>query len=283
MLGNNGFEKLKGHRLIETANYPVILLYGPTGTGKTYTLCTATKVPELSPVCLIAIDRTDATLVGKKDIDLGNLALIDFREHMKKVKVESEWEAIKQVCAGVRDLKPFPFGMVILDGMSLMQYHAEGRAREQTPFHQGGSVLLELTQQGDYRLARGRMLPVVLDLVETCIANGAAFAMTAQERILTVTPEGEQDPTDDSKTYRFAPALMPSMIGDLTGTADIVGKMRTSGGKTILETRRTQYREAKDRYGVLAGSVTDPTMSEILSKLKSSGLNLGKIPAGIST
>ena len=265
---------LKGEREVEPFAPPTVLLYGPTGAGKTYLASSASMVEDLCPVCLIAMARTDATLVDKKDIDLDKITLLDPKAYMKQANLSNEWDASAQLIRSVRDLKPFRFKCVILDDLSVLQYYAEDRAKEITPFHKdGGSVLLELTQQGDYRLARSRIITAVLDLMDACIANGAMFIMTTKERLIQLPPEGDQDP-DSLKVYKFSPALMPSLIEDMTGAADIVGKLRAISGSSVLETRRTPYRDAKDRYGLIGDSMKDPTMAKIMEKLR--GKNVQK-------
>lgn len=263
-------------RPLDTSFFPPTFLYGPTGAGKTYLSATATKVPELCPVVIITIARTDETLAEKKEIDTGQLTIIDPHKYAQD-KGTNQWEASKIAIKKVRDLKPFPFKTVILDDLSLLQYYAEERAQEQTPFHHdGGSVLLELTQQGDYRLVKDRIFPLILDLVDLCAANKAAFFITAQERLLTVVPEGEVtiggSQGEITKQSKTAPALMPSLIPIVLGQMGIVGKMRVSGAdKWILETRQSQYREAKDRTGCLEQKLEMATVGKLVNKLREGG------------
>jgi hypothetical protein len=261
-------------RIVEASNFPTLLLYGPTGSGKTYTAASFTKVPELCPVALIAIERTDDTLIGKSDIDLEQLVLFDPHEYKAKANLTNTWDACKQVINKVLTLRPFPFKTVILDGISTLQYFAEDRAVEETPFHSGTSVLLELTQQGDYRIVKNRILPLVMDLVELCALHGAALILTAQERPLTMPKEGEVSLSateGETKVIRFAPALMPSLISPISGAVSVVGKMRISSEKSIVEFRRTQYREAKDRTGLLGASVEQPTAAKLVKLLRDGG------------
>ena len=262
-------------RPLDTSFFPPMFIYGPTGSGKTHLAATATKVPELCPVVIITIARTDETLAKKKEIDLDNLPIVDPYK-VAKATGQNMWEASKSAIKKVRDLKDFPFKTVILDDISLLQYHAEERAQEITPFHDGQSVLLELTQQGDYRLVKDRIFPLILDLVDLCAVNKAALFITAQERFLTIQPEGEVviggQGGEVTKTLKTAPALMPSLIPIILGQMGIVGKMRVSGAdKWVLETRQSQYREAKDRTGVLDQKLEMPTVTKLVTKLREGG------------
>jgi len=284
MVTSEVLRKLPGYRELDLTRFPPIALIGYNGTGKTYLAASATKVPELCPVCLIAIAKTDATLIGKKDIDASQLVLLDPREHMAKAHISNMWDATKQTLRSMGKLKPFPFRTVILDGISQMQYWAEARAVEQTPFHpDGGSVLLELTQQGDYRLAKDRMMGELLSLLDVCDANKAAFILTGQERLLQIIPEGEiqaDEKGNQLKTYRATIALMPSLIQDVLGLMTVVGRMRVAGGKFIMETRRSQYLDAKDQTGYLEDRTEMPTMAGIYKKLTEGGLKLGRNGTG---
>ena len=64
---------------------------------------------------------------------------------------------------------------------------------------------------------------------------------------------------------------MPALGGLLAGQCSVVAKMRVSGSDTMMETRRTPYREAKDRTGVLGNSMKSPTMQMIVDKLREGG------------
>ena len=266
-------------RELDISFFPPTFHYGPTGSGKTYTAATATKVPELCPVVIITVERTDETLANKPGIDVAQLTVVDPYKYAK-AKSTNMWDACRVGIRKVRDLKPFPFKTVILDGLTLLQYHAEERAQDQTPFHGSGdgtgSVLLELTQQGDYRLVKDRIFPLVLDLVDLCATNKAALFITAQERFLTIQPEGDvtigsQD-GDVVRTLKTAPALMPSLIPIVLGQMAIVGKTRVAGtDKWVLETRQSQYREAKDRTGQMPQKLEMPTVAQMVAKLRGGG------------
>lgn len=47
-----------------------MLIYGGTGTGKTYLACTACKVPEMSPVLLMDLERGHMTVRGWENLDV---------------------------------------------------------------------------------------------------------------------------------------------------------------------------------------------------------------------
>lgn len=264
-------QKLPGFRVPDPTLFPTIILVGANGTGKTYLAASATKVSELCPVLLITVGKSDHTLSEKPDIDLSQLTVLDPIQHMRKVGLSNPWDAIHQVIRGVTRLKPFPFRTTILDGLTQMQFHAEKRAAEQTPFHEGESVLLELTQQGDYRLARERLLDELLQLEELCERNRVAWILTGQERLLRVATEGEvqvDERGQEVRTYRSTIDLMPSLIQPVLGMAGIVGRMRYAGGRFIMETRRSQYLDAKDTTGYLGDRVENPTMAKIVERLR---------------
>ena len=258
--------------------FPPTFLYGPTGAGKTYLSATATQVPARTPVALIAIERTDETLGNKPDIDLSQLYLIDPVAFALKSHISNMWDACAQAIRKVRDMKPFPFKTVVVDGLTTLQFHAEQRTQTETPFHRGDSVLLELTQQGDYRLVKERILPLIMDLAEVCDANKAALILTANERGLKVPYEGEAPTDSDGRPLpppeKSAPALMPSLIDPLLGMFAIVGKMRVSGKDFVMETRRGQYRDAKDRTGTLVEQMKAPSIAMITEQLKKGGWEL---------
>ena len=267
-------------RPLDTSFFPPTFLYGPTGAGKTHLAATATKVPSLCPVVIITVARTDETLAKKTEIDIEQLHIADPYKYAK-AKGSNMWDACKMTIKKVRDVRPFPFKCVILDDLSMLQYHAEERAQDQTPFHTNddgsprGNVLLELTQQGDYRLVKDRIFPLVLDLVDLCTEHKAALFITAGERLLTMQPEGEVTiggSDGDVRTFKTAPALMPSLIPVILGQMAVVGKMRASGAdKWILETRQSQYREAKDRTGRLPQRLDMPTVAQLVDKLREGG------------
>ena len=268
---------MPGFRLPDATQFPIIVLIGANGTGKTYLAASATKVSELCPVLLITVGKSDHTLSEKPDIDLAQLTVLDPLLHMRMSNLSNAWDAIHQVNRRVLSLRPFPFKTVIYDGLTQMQFHAEKRAAEQTPFHEGTSVLLELTQQGDYRLAKERILDELLQFEEVCEKSRALLIMIGQERLIRVISEGEaqvDEKGQEVKTYRSTIDLMPSLIQPVLGMAGIVGRMRAAGGRFILETRRSQYLDAKDTTGYLGSRIENPTMAKLVGLLRKKGEGL---------
>ena len=258
--------KLSGYRELDTTVFPWMGVYGDNGTGKTYLCASASMVPEMCPVVLISIGRPDYTLEHKSDIEPKEITLIDPRVYAREKHIGNLWDASKQVIRSVANMNPFPFKTVILDDLSLLQSFAEDQAAAVSPFHQGPSVLLELPQQGDYRLAKSRILDALIRLQDVCVENKATFMWTAQARMTHVVPEGEpvlDEKGAEVKMYRATPGVMPSMIQEIQGLVTIVGKCRISSTTHVLETRRSQYRDAKDPTGTLQDQMRSPTAAKI--------------------
>jgi len=224
-------------------DYLKILIYGDTGTGKTWLAGSAAAVEELRPV--LYADFEDGVLsIRDRDVDL--LPVRDYNDLR-------EMSALLQQ-PDPDDEDSLKYKTVVIDSLTeLYQLNMEVQLRaEQRP--QSVPELrdwLKCTQKMRRFLRHIRGLPI-------------HFITTCQARIITDEVTG---------AISRGPDLPGKLAGQVGHYFDIVGFLDASldrGGETVTRSLQVQpYKRviAKDRSGVFELGIENPTMQKIYEEI----------------
>ncbi len=236
-----------------------ILVYGPTGSGKTFLCGHALDVPELRPILIADVDGGVDTVTEK---------IIEYWEEVEVHALHTPAD-VKVMLDAL--YKPSRFKTVILDGLT--EYHAMMLA---TTMAQNGRSPSEMPALQDYGGASAYMLAFLRNVRKNAIVH---FLTTAGQAVQLDEASGTLH-------------VSPDIVGKLSYRAPrffhIVGHITTvmaasKDGAVLQEKRRLQVQpfgsvRAKDRSGKLGAVLLEPTMQKIYDLVYSSGTMLDANP-----
>lgn len=230
-------------KISDSIRYLKILLYGDTGTGKTWLAGSAAEVEDMRPV--LYADFEDGVLsIRDRDVDL--LPVRDYNDLRELTSL------LKQ--PDPEDEDSLKYKTLVIDSLTeLYQLNMEVQLRaEQRP--QSVPELrdwLKCTNKMKRFLRHIRGLPI-------------HFIAICQARIITDEVTG---------AISRGPDLPGKLAGQVGHYFDLVGYLNSSldrGGETVTRTLQLQpYKrvEAKDRSGVFGLGVEDPTMKDLYEEI----------------
>lgn len=216
-----------------------VLLYGPSGTGKTSLASTASKVEELGPVLYIDLER--GTAPAAKFGDLDNMLVVQ----------PATYKEFADLLVKIRNAKDKPFNTVVIDTVDRLQELIKLHFAEANP--------------RDSFAMWAAAYDKVLDLVNTvafdmglnilCITHESREIMET-ERLSQIAPDFE-----GKKSFKKLPSIF-DIIGRMTW--EDVGDNEEEDLVVVLNVKSSSSILTKTRFDNMPPMIGNPTMSKIM-------------------
>lgn len=217
-----------------------ILLYGPSGTGKTSLASTASTVEELGPVLYVDLER--GTAPAAKYGDLDNMLIVQ----------PATYKEFANLLIGISEAKDKPFKTVIIDTIDRLQELIK--------------VHFTTVNPKDSFAMWAATYDKVLDLV-----NKIAFDLSLN--ILCVTHEA-REVTETERLSLIGPAFEGKQsFKKLPSIFDIIGRMTwedvgEDGNEqliTVLTVKSSSNILTKTRFDNMPSMIGNPSMSKLMN------------------
>lgn len=236
----------------ESVDYINLLIYGPSGVGKTVLAGSSSAVDAMSPVLFV-------------DIEGGTLSLADRYPNVERVRVQT-WDQMQNVYDELYK-GGTEFRTVVLDSLTEINKFSMAQIMDHLiRFGRpgGGDVDPDVPSQREW----GKNIEQTRKLVR-------AFRDLPMNTIFTALSAENRDPRSGmTKSY---PSLPGKLAGEVAGFVDIVAfyyiKRDGDTQKRLLLTQQTDKEVAKDRSGKLPVVVEQPTMETIYGYIFNRGDN----------
>jgi AAA domain-containing protein len=222
--------------------YLNMLIYGDSGTGKTYLGGSADEVPAMRPLLIVDVEGGTETLRQPfPDIDI--------------VRVES-WKQMQQVYDELHRSQGAGYETVMVDSLTEVQKFNMDQIMKE---------LVERRPDLDPDVPSMREWGKNLTQMRKFVR---AFRDLPMHTIFTALTRTDKDNNDRTL---YLPSLSGKLAGEVAAFLDVVGyyytKSIVKGNEEelhrVLLTRKTDKHVAKDRTGNLQGFIVDPTMRKI--------------------
>lgn len=216
-----------------------VLLYGPSGTGKTSLASTASMVEELGPVLYIDLER--GTAPAAKFGDLDNLLIVQ----------PATYKEFADLLVKISSAKDKPFNTVVIDTVDRLQeliklHFAEANPRDSFAMWAAAyDKVLDLVNKTAFDLS--------LNII--CITHESR-EVTETERLSLIAPafEGKQ-------SFKKLPSIF-DIIGRMTW--EDVGEDGNEQLITVLNVKAPSNILTKTRFDNMPAMIGNPTMSKIM-------------------
>lgn len=226
-----------------------MLVYGPSGAGKTVLAGSSVDVPEMNPVIFL-------------DVEGGTLSLRNRYPSVQRVRIQS-WQDLVNAYVDLKDGK-IKCKTVVLDSISEMQNFGMDdimRAAVEKALDDGDDRDPDLPQIAEHGKSAERMRKII-----------RRFRDLPMNVIFTAL---DRTDTDKKNRKSIRPLLAPKVADQVPGFLDVVVYMYKkevdSEIKRLICTMATDEITAKDRTDSLPPLMEDPTMPKIYELAMRSG------------